>query len=555
MEGQIEKFEIDEPIVNSSNAINNERDNFDINNPCQPSISTETSTEGETKKKSWCKFPTAYTIIVILEVIVFILTYIIPKGRFAKLEYDDGYFIITYPWGNGTTIEASEEALKNLSVNIPLSNFENGNIKKPIAIPGTYERIDVDQTDFFQLFVYPIYGLIESSDISFFLLILGGCINVINEMNSFSSGMAALSRITKGREFLLLSLVYTLVSIGGTTFGMAEEILAFYPILMPIFLKNGIDGILGGASLFMGSVIGTMFSTVNAFAVVIASDSAGINFKDGIAFRIINFIIADALTILYFYRYYRKVKINEQFSIVYDIKKELEEKFLSEEKKENEGKKNKNEEFTLLQKISLLIFLSAFIIMIIGVIALDWWFEYMTATFFACGIILMFLLRKGEEKGIEVFIKGAGDFCGVALIVGLARGINITLDKGDINDTILNSLSNCIDGFPKIIFAILMLIMFVFLGFFIASSSGLAVLSMPVFAPLADEVDINRSVIINAYMFGQNYIQIIAPSGLILIVLQLVGLKFNHWIKFIWPYLIGLFIYLVILMMINTAVG
>ena len=193
--------------------------------------------------------------------------------------------------------------------------------------------------------------------------------------------------------------------------------------------------------------------------------------------------------------------------------------------------------------------------MIIGVIALDWWFEYMTATFFTCGIILMFLLRKGEEKSIQVFIKGAGDFCGVALIVGLARGINITLETGDINDTILNSLSKSVDGLPKIIFAILMLIMFVFLGFFISSSSGLAVLSMPVFAPLADEVDINRSVVINAYMFGQNFIQIIAPSGLILIVLQLVGIKFNHWIKFIWPYLIGLFIYLVILMMINTAVG
>ena len=536
---KIEQFNIMEPSINNEDSSDNERKNFDINNPSPPSTSKEkkSNEEEENKKKSWFKFPTAYTIIVILEVIVFILTYIIPKGRFAKLEYLDDEFYVTYPNDTGRSFPAIEETLKNLSIKIPLSNFENGNIKKAIAIPNTYERIDVDQIDFFQLFVFPIYGLIESSDISFFLLILGGCINVLNEMNSFSSGMAALSRITKGRQFILLSLVYILVSIGGTTFGMAEEILAFYPILMPIFLKNGIDGMLGAASLFMGSCIGTMFSTVNAFAVVIASDSAGINFKDGIAFRVINFILADALTILYFFRYYRKVKLSEEFSIVYELKKELEDKYLTEEKGDdenqlnNEEKKNKNDEFTLMQKISLILFLTSFIIMIIGVIALDWWFEYMTATFFTCGIILMFLLRKGEEKSIQVFIKGAGDFCGVALIVGLARGINITLETGDINDTILNSLSKSVDGLPKIIFAILMLIMFVFLGFFISSSSGLAVLSMPVFAPLADEVDINRSVVINAYMFGQNFIQIIAPSGLILIVLQLVGIKFNHWVK------------------------
>ena len=143
----------------------------------------------------------------------------------------------------------------------------------------------------------------------------------------------------------------------------------------------------------------------------------------------------------------------------------------------------------------------------------------------------MFLLRKGEQKGIEVFTKGAGDFAGVIIIIGLARGINLTLEQGLIQDTLLYGLSSLVKGMPKVVFSMIMFFIFIILGLFIQSSSGLAVLSMPVFAPLADEVDINRSVIINAYMFGQNYIQIIAPSGLILIVLQLVGLKFNHWIK------------------------
>ena len=39
---------------------------------------------------------------------------------------------------------------------------------------------------------------------------------------------------------------------------MLEEILAFYPILMPIFLKSGMDGLLSTASLYLGSVIGKL---------------------------------------------------------------------------------------------------------------------------------------------------------------------------------------------------------------------------------------------------------------------------------------------------------
>ena len=77
-----------------------------------------------------------------------------------------------------------------------------------------------------------------------------------------------------------------------------------------------------------------------------------------------------------------------------------------------------------------------------------------------------------------------------------------------------------------------MLFVFMILGFFIQSSSGLAVLSMPVFAPLADKVNSPRKVVVNAYMFGQNFISILSPTGLTLIVLQLVGMKYTHWIKF-----------------------
>ena len=117
---------------------------------------------------------------------------------------------------------------------------------------------------------------------------------------------------------------------------MCEEILSFYPVLMPIFLKSGLDGALAGASLYFGSVIGTMFSTVNPFAVVIGSYSAGINFIDGIVLRVIGFILGDALVIGYFFFYHKRIKADPQKSAVYDIKEELIEKYLKDKEDENE---------------------------------------------------------------------------------------------------------------------------------------------------------------------------------------------------------------------------
>ena len=425
--------------------------------------------------------------------------------------------------------------------------------------------------------------MIESADVSFCVMILGGCLNVLVEMKSLTNGMNSLSKILKGSGFILLCVIMILVSIGGTTFGMYEETLAFYPIFMPIFLKNRIDGMLGTMSMLSGSLIGTMFSTVNAFAVVIASYSAGISFSEGLYFRFISLILGDILTCGFFYFYYRRIKSDETKSICYKIKKDLEEKFLKNDEDENENENEENEhddeekkiidnndeelllkkendkksktkenKFTIIQKISLLIFLMGFCVMIYGVIFLNWWFNQITTVFLIDGIILMILLRQGEEKTIDIFTKGVGDFASVGIIIGLARGVNITLEKGLISDTILHSLANTLGGMNKVIFGIVMVFMFMILGFLIQSTSALAVLAMPIFSPLAENVGCSRTLIVNAYLFGQNLIGFISPTGLLLIILQMTGVTYDLWVKFIWPYMICLLIYILILIVINA---
>jgi len=536
----------------------------------------ENESKNEQIKKS-CYFPSVYVILICFQILIFILTYIIPKGKFDTIEYDISSETFIEKIYNKTssptlvTFNATQDTLDQLGINIKLENFKLGYIKKPVAIPNSYTKLEEEgNNNFFNLFVFPITGMIDSSEIGFFLLMLGGSINILIEMNALTSGMEALSRVTKGHEIILLIVIYILVSIAGNTFGMLEEILSFYPVLMPIFLKSGIDAALAGSSLFIGVIIGQMFSTVNPFSVVIASYSASINFLDGIAIRIIGFVIVDILVIIYFIFYHKKIKIDPTKSVVYDIKEEINNKFFKKQLEDNVNLINENDEetrlkdsnekdnkpnkFTIIQKISLILYGCSFVLMIVGITALNWWLKEMAAIFLVLGIILMFLIKKGEQKAIEIFIKGSGDFIGVIIILGLAQGINNTLYEGLIQDTLLNGLSMMLGDIHKVVFAMTMFFIFIILGFFIQSCSGLAVLATPVFAPLADKVNCSRKVVVNAYLFGQSLMAFLTPTGIVLIVMQMIGMKYTHWLKFSWLLIIVIFIFLLLLLIIESVV-
>lgn len=183
--------------------------------------------------------------------------------------------------------------------------------------------------------------------------------------------------------------------------------------------------------------------------------------------------------------------------------------------------------------------------MVIGVSMLDWWFIEMTATFLVAGVLIGFVGKIKETEFVEAFTKGAGELLSVAFIIGIARGVSIIMTDGLISDTMLFNASGLTTGMEKGIFINVMFVIYNLLSFFIPSSSGMAVLTMPIMAPLADTVGIGRELIVNAYQYGMGLFYFINPTGLILAALAIVKIGFNKWIKFIMP----LFWILVLLIM------
>ncbi len=485
-------------------------------------------------------FPSAQTILLIIAAFVAIMTWVVPSGKYDSLMYNkESKAFDRTSQVETTQLPATQGTLDELGIKIPLEKFTSGDIYKGIGIPNTYTAVPANPQGLGAFITSPIKGIIAASDIIFFVLFIGGLIGIMNISGAFDAGIARLAEKLKGREYLLIILVTSLVALGGTTFGLAEETMAFFPILIPVFIAARYDAMVGLASIFLGSAVGTMCSTVNPFSSIIASDAAGINWTTGLNGRIFMLLLCLAITIYYILRYAKKVKSDPSKSLIYDQKEALEAKF---------GSKvgTKNLVMTTRHKLILMVFTLCFVIMIYGVSRLHWWFVEMSTVFFVGTVLIGFIAKLKESKFLEAFQSGAGDLLGVAFIIGIARGVSVLMDDGLISDTMLYYASHVTEGMPKGLFVNIMLFLYSGLSFFIPSSSGMAVLTMPVFSPLADTVGIGREVIVNTYQYGMGLFFFINPTGLILASLAIVNVGFDKWLKFILP----LFVTLVVVTMI-----
>lgn len=341
-------------------------------------------------------------------------------------------------------------------------------------------------------------------------------------------------------------MVSSLIALGGTSFGLAEETFAFYPILIPVFLAAGYDLLVPLAVIYIGSAVGTMASTVNPFAVIIASDAAGVDWTTGLESRLILLILGMILSITYIIRYAEKVKKNPECSLVYGTP--LPQSISTEKSQEIQH-------LTWKSKSLLSVFGLSFVVMVIGVSQWGWWFQEMTALFLISSIIIAILQRTSEEKFIGHFVDGARDLLGVAFIIGIARGVTFILNDGQISDTILFYSSNLVEGMSPALFLIMLTLVFAVLTLFISSSSGMAVVTMPIMGSLAAVTGVEGQSVVNTYLIGMGLMSFIAPTGLILPSLAMVNLNYKQWLKFSMPLVIMLMILSIIILLGEYYLG
>ncbi len=481
---------------------------------------------------SFKKFPAPLSILMIIILAAAMTTWLLPAGKYDTLSYKEGNtFILTSP-GKTIDLPFAQRTLDSLHILIQLKKFESGDIRKPVSVPGTYRKLPRNWQGLVSILEAPVQGFYDTSDIILFILVIGGFINIFNQSGAIEKGIVYLSYKTKGRESWLIIILTFLFVLAGSSYGMAEESLAFYPVLVPVFLAAGYDLIVPVAVIFMGTQIGTLSSVSNPFATIIASNAAGVNWVNGMFERIVMLLVSSAVTIFYIARYAEKVKKDPTTSLVYKIDGILPIPLAAGREYTPADKPDRR---TIL---ILLLFAWTFLIMVVGVIFLNWWLLVMSAIFFSSSLLLSFLIKMKEKVFIEKFIKGAEGLLSVTFIIALARGITIILNNGLISDSILFYSAEWVSKMPPALFIAILFVLFMTFTLFISSSSGMAVLTMPIMGSLAVIIGIPGREIVNAYLYGMGVMGLITPSGLILPALAMVNVSFKAWLKFVFPLMI-----------------
>ena len=477
-------------------------------------------------------FPSPISILMLVIILAAISTWLLPAGQYSKLAAGKDTFVATTPSGE-SALPLTQKTLDSLGIHIALQKFTDGDIRKPVSIPGTFQKQERNPQGFIAVLNAPIKGIYDSIDIILFILIIGGFMYVFNETGAMVKGITWLSHTMKGREPLLIAMLTTILSFFAASYGMAEEALVFYPILVPLFLAAGYDLIVPLAIIFGGTSVGCIAAFSNPFSVIIASNAAGINWMDGLTERLLLWAISTGLMVWYILRYAAKVKKDPSASLVMQIDGPVAPPY-----EVNISTETSSPKLDAKSKLLLLIYLLTFLVMIGGVVFLKWWTLEMSALFIGSSVLLAIITRMNEKIFTAEFIKGAESLLNVAFIVGVARGVTIILTEGNVSDSILFYTANLMQGVSPVIFILLLLAFYFVFSLFIQSSSGMAVLTMPIIGALAIIVHIPGREIVNSYMYGMCIMSFVAPTGLILPSLALVNVSLKAWLKFINPLLV-----------------
>ena len=373
-------------------------------------------------------------------------------------------------------------------------------------------------------------------DICALILVVGSSFGIVINTIAIDSGIYAFIEKTKGLERLALPCLFVLFSLGGATFGMAEECIPFAMIMVPFVIALGYDSIVAVVVTYVASQVGNAASWMSPFSVAVAQGIAGVPVLSGATFRLVLWVGITGLAAAYMMVYAERIRKDPTRSVVYHEDGHLRERLNAVSAQERE--------FTLGHKLILLEMLAVLIWIIWGVTRKGYYIPEIASQFFVMGfgagvIAIIFKLNGMTINGMaSAFQSGVADLAGTAVVVGMAKGILLVLGGSDADsystlNTILYGLGTALHGVPAFIGAECMYLFQSLFNLVVTSNSGQAALTMPIMAPLADLVGVSRQISVLAFQLGAGFVDAFTPVSASLIgVLGVAGIEWGKWAKF-----------------------
>lgn len=511
------------------------------------------------------KFPHTYVIIFYLILFSAFLTWVIPGGRFER-----------------TIMEI------------------NGTEREVIADDSFVYTESQPQT--WQVFSAFFDGFVDKADIIVFILMIGGAFWIMNHSKAIDVGILSFLRRARrlenkrtirrlGVDNIIVTLIVLLFSIFGATFGMSEETIAFVIIFVPLSISMGYDSITGLYMCYVAAALGFAGALLNPFTIGIAQGLSHLPLFSGIEYRFFCWVVINIVGIAWILRYMHRIRKHPQKSPVY----EEDAYWRNRQEESTEAVKletpksawvswiiltavftycafalpttrltvgnasvvwpvfpvlavafaiggyfslRKSVHFFILNMLSFTI-----LMLIVGVMGYGWYVMEIATLFMALGIFSGISMDYSPNTITRLFLEGVKDITGAALVVGLAGGIIIILNNGQIIDTLLHNVSGAMADMGKVATVGSMYLMQTAINVFIPSGSAKAALTMPIMSQFSDLIGLSRQATVMAFQFGDGFTNMITPtSGVLIGALGVAKIPFNKWVKWVTPLMIFLVI-------------
>lgn len=418
------------------------------------------------------RFPHPLTLLVGCVVLAAALSYVLPAGRYERREDPD--------------------------------------TGRRVVVAGTYARVPSAPVGPFQAIVGIPKGMVDAASVIFYVFIVGAAFAVVEQTGALRRMVDWLVDRFANREVLVIPVTCLTFAMGGILIQTQEELIAFVPVLLLLSRRLGFDRVTAVAISLGAAAVGAAFSPINPFQVGIAQKVAQLPLLSGSLFRIVVLVFALAIWIWLTIKYVKKTRVSPE-----DV--EVSTGVLHGWR----------------QNAVLWLVIATFGVFIYGVLKLGWDFDQLSALFFLMAVLAGVMGGLKISGTASAFAGGLKSMAFAALLIGFARGIYIVMDQGQTIDTVVHALFLPIAKLPIALSAIGMFVAQTAIHFPVPSTSGQAVLTMPVLVPLSDLLGLSRQVTVLAYQYGAGLCELITPTnGALMAMIAAAGVNYDHWLRF-----------------------
>jgi uncharacterized ion transporter superfamily protein YfcC len=385
------------------------------------------------------------------------------------------------------------------------------NTGREIVVPGSFKEIEDVNVGLGDMLLSIPAGIIARADVLVLVLLLGGAFFVIEKTGALQVGIEALIYQFRNNSYWLFYLLGFICAICGGVFYMSEEFIGLIPIFILLARKTQYD-LRAILAIGVGSAaIGAAFSPFNPFGSLLAMKIAQVDPAEEVLFRMFFFVLAVGVWITYHAKFGMS-RVSSGSTV--EIKKVT---------------------ISIRHRIILALTLLGIGIMVWGVAIQGWDYNQMGVMFFVIGFICGLIGGLSLNGTARTFSAGFSEMIFAGVIIGLAQAIYLILDQGKTIDPIIHALLQPLETLPNQIAGVGLYLSQALIHIPVPSTSGQAVLTMPLVTPLTDLLGMSREIAVLTYQYPATLMDMMTPTnGTILAILAAADIKFNHWVAYIW---------------------